>query len=150
MIFLCFNFSLLNSICTLISSTIRFSYSKKLAKFGRTEPSVIANGCVMGQETSHHLLTAEAGVQFEFEVKRGSWNNPKATWELKFQIKLRAKGVYICINLKCIRYGTPRPASCGELKVRTMHQGRNLRVNLDTSLLRKTSFDKTVLLRRLS
>ena len=68
-----------------------------------------------------------------FEVKWGSWNDLNATWELKFQMKLKAKGVCIYITLKCIRYVTPKPASCGELKARTLHQGRNLRVNLDTT-----------------
>lgn len=29
----------------------------------------------------------------EFEVKRDSWNNPNETWELKFQMKIRVKGV---------------------------------------------------------
>jgi hypothetical protein len=66
----------------------------------------------------------------------GSWNNPNATWELKLQTKHRAKGTYIYVTLKCIRYGTPRPAECGLLKVRTVYRRRNLKVNLDiTSVL---------------
>jgi len=70
MIFVCFNFGLLHSICPLTASTIRFSYSKKLAKFWRTEPSVIADGRAMGQETSRHLVTALAGVQSQANLCR--------------------------------------------------------------------------------
>jgi hypothetical protein len=29
----------------------------------------------------------------EFEVKRGSWNNPNETLAMKFQMKIRVKGV---------------------------------------------------------
>jgi hypothetical protein len=52
---------------------------------------------------------------------------------------------------KCIRYGTLRPAGCGELNVRTVHRRRNFRVNLGiTSLPGETRFDYTNLLCGLS
>jgi len=43
---------------------------KTLAKFGRTEPSVIADDRAMGQETSRHLLMSQAGVQSQANLCR--------------------------------------------------------------------------------